>query len=383
MKILDRYILRSFFYSYLMSLLVLISLYVVLDLFVNFDEFTESGKPAYQVIRDIIDFYSPNVPLYFSQLSGVITAFAACTTLARLQRQNEITAMLASGTSLYRIAAPIILASVLVNSLLVLDQEYLIPAVAPKLARPRDDVAGARSYGIWCVPDDENRLISATVFLPKEQRIRNLYIIELTRQANHLPRLGDVITATSARWDAARHGWDLTGKDGEGYGVRIKVAEAVAGGITSEAPVKRVPITFYPSKLTPEALLAHQTAQWVQFLSVRQLNQLLRRSDMNVLEIEKIKHGRFTLPLNNMILLILGLSFFLSRIPENVLTQGAKALGTCAAAFLITFVGQQMMGASLASTDLPAWLTSPALPAWLPILFFGPIAALLMENVKT
>lgn len=375
MKILDRYILRSFLYSYVLSILVLISLYVVLDLFVNFDEFTEADKTAIQSIRDILDFYGYNVPMYFSQLSGVITAFAACATMARLHRQNEVTAVLASGTSLFRIVAPIVLASLAMNGLLVLDQEFLLPVVAPKLARPRDDVSGMRSTnGIWCVRDGENRLLSAQYFSPHQARVRGLVIVELNRRGNQSARLGDVITAPKARWNAQRHGWDLTDNDGIGNGVRVQVADAVAAGITSETPVKRVPIDFYPGELDPEQLRSRQTAQWVQFLSVRQLNELLKRPDMNTLDIEKIKHGRFTLPITNMILLLLGLSFFMSRVPENMLTQGGKALGTCAVAFMITFIGQQLMGAG----SLP-----PALPAWLPIFIGLPLAALLLDNVKT
>jgi len=75
-----------------------------------------------------------------------------------------------------------------------------------------------------------------------------------------------------------------------------------------------------------------------------------------------------------MILLLLGMSFLMTRLPRSVLTQGAKALVTCAAAFLITFIGQQLVGTGS---------FSPAFPAWLPIFIFGPVAALLLENVKT
>lgn len=370
MKTLDRYILKIFFSSYVLSLCVVISLYVVLDLFVNLDEFTENGKPIYMVARDISDYYVFNVPLYFSQLSGVITAFAACWTLARLARQNELVAILASGTSLYRVAMPVVLASLCMNLLLVVDQEFLLPKVAPKLARERDDVEGARSYGVWCVREGENRLLSAQLFQPREKRIRGLIIMELNQQANQRAQLGDVITATKARWDEKRHGWAL-----EDRGMRIKVAEAVAGGITSEAEVTRIPLDFYPCQLTPEELLARQNAQWIQFLSVRDLNEMQKRPDVNLTQIAQIKHGRFTLPINNMILLLLGVSFFMSRMPRSVLTQGAKALIVCASAFLVTFIGQQLVGATGSF--------SPALPAWLPIFLFGPVAALLLDNVKT
>jgi lipopolysaccharide export LptBFGC system permease protein LptF len=307
--------------------------------------------------------------LYFAQLSGVITAFAACVTLARLQRQNELVAILASGTSMYRVATPIVLASLAMNGLLVLDQEFLLPNVAPKLARERDDVEGLRSYGIWCVRDGENRLLSAQYFSPKHQEIRGLMVMELNRSANQRAQLGDVITATRARWNPERHGWDLTQR-----GMRIKAAEAVTGGITSEASVTRVPLDFYRCELTPEELLSRQNAQWIQFLSVRELNRMQRQPDANLLQIAQIKHSRFTLPISNMILLLLGMSYFMCRLPNSVLTQGAKALVTCAAAFMVTFIGQQLVG----SGSFP-----PELPAWLPILLFAPVVAVLMDNVKT
>jgi len=40
----------------------------------------------------------------------------------------------------------------------------------------------------------------------------------------------------------------------------------------------------------------------------------------------------------------------------------------------VTFIGQQVVGGSG---------FSPELPAWLPILIFAPITAVLLENVKT
>ncbi len=369
LRTLDRYVLRTFLSNYVLSLFVLISLYVVLDLFVNFDEFTESSVGLGNKLYNIFDYYLYNLPLYFSMLSGVITAFAACATLARLKKQNEMTAVLASGTSLYRLAAPIIMAGLVMNGLLILDQELLLPRVAPKLARERDDVEGMRSYGIWCIRDGENRLVSAEYFQPKLKRVRNFIVLELNKTPTGTRQLGDVIHARKARWDEQQHGWVL-----EDAGRRITLGDAAAASLREEANIERLPLGFYPTELTPEEMLARQSAQWVQFLSLRQLNMLRRQSDVDPNQIDQIKHGRFTLPINNMILLLLGISFFMTRLPENVLTQGAKALAATAAAFIVVFIGQQFVG------TVGLW---PALPAWLPIFIFLPIAVLLLDNVKT
>jgi len=368
-KILDRYLLRAFFINYALSLFVLISLYVVLDLFVNFDEFTEEGKSPLMVVRDIGDYYFFNLPLYFSQLSGVITLFAACATLARLQRQNELTAVLASGTSMFRVAAPIVVAAMLMNALLVFDHETVLPAVAPKLARARDDVQGARVYSALCVREGQSRLLSALKFSPQKEMIRGLIVLEFSTDPRDRGRMRNVIVADRAKWDPQRGGWELLGRSH-----RIGVKLDSRGGLSEDNSLVYESIKFYETNLAPAELLLRQQAQWVQFLSLKQLDQLIRQGGMDNVQIAKVKHSRFTMPISNMILLLLGISFFMNRLPEGVLTQGAKALVTCSISFIVTFIGHQLVG----SADLP-----PELPAWLPIAVFGPLAAFLLASVKT
>lgn len=385
-RILDRYLLRNFLANYILSLLVLISLYVVLDLSFNADEFTETmteGPPqqssflggAIKVLGNIIDYYVFNIPLYFAQLSGVITLFAACVTLGRLQRQNEMTAVLSSGTSMYRLAMPIILAGLAMNALLILDQEMLIPALAPKLARPRDDVEGARIHkDLWYIKDTDGRLFSAQEFLPKEQEIGGLIVIERFTDpgdpANY-GQLRSVIRADHARWDDRNGGWELTQR-----GFRLDIGRR-AEFIVSDTGEKLTPVVtdFYKTDLSPANLLLRKSAQWLDFLSLRQIKTLQSRGDADPVRVARIRHTRFTLPISNMVLLLLGMPFFMNRLPGNVLGQGSKALAICAVAFLTTFLGQQVVG-----TTGGFW---QALPYWLPIFIFGPIAVLLLDNVDT
>jgi lipopolysaccharide export LptBFGC system permease protein LptF len=365
-RLLDRYILKSFFSNYLLALFVLISLYIVLDLFVNMDEFTEGQRPLTDIVSNIADYYFYNLPLYFSQLSGVIILFAACGTLARLQRKNEITACLASGTSLYRVAAPVVVAGLLVNGLLILDHEVLLPSVAPKLARHRDDVEGKRLYEVWFVRDGESRLVSALKFSPGQEKVRGLIVVERSTEAHNKGQLTGIVRADRANWNAERNGWDLAG-----HVTHVKVTEG------QNETVKREPISFYPCTLTPEDLMLRQQGQWINFLSLRQLNRLEKRGDVSETKITQVRHGRYTLPIGNMILLLLGIPFFLNRVPEGVLTQAGKSLATCSLAFIVSFTGQQMVGSAELSSSLAA------LPAWLPIFLFGPLAVVLLDTVKT
>jgi lipopolysaccharide export LptBFGC system permease protein LptF len=181
-----------------------------------------------------------------------------------------------------------------------------------------------------------------------------------------------MIRADHARWNAQKGGWDLTQR-----GILLEVGRDAAVRTIGVADDKLVPIpvSFYETDLSPDNLLLRKSAQWLDFLSLRQINVLEKRGDADPARVARIRHTRFTLPISNMVLLLLGIPFFMNRLPGNVLGQGSKALAVCAVAFLMTFVGQQVVD--------PTGGFWQALPYWLPIFVFGPISVLLLDNVKT
>src|SRR5208337_3273030 len=129
MKIIDRYVLGAFVKNYLISLMVLVGMYVALDMVFNFGNLTQSlssseNYTAWRMIYDIGNFYFYKAFLFFVQLSGMIAVVAAAFTMMRLSRFNEMTALLAAGMPMYRVAMPVILAGVVLNVILLpIDQE--------------------------------------------------------------------------------------------------------------------------------------------------------------------------------------------------------------------------------------------------------------------
>src|SRR4051794_8745894 len=149
MKILDRYVLWSFIKNFLISLMVLIGLYVVLDMVFNFDELAEVQQKTTSaggvasvlaLMRNIGDYYFFQSFRIFVHLSGIFPVVAAAFTLIRLSRFNELTASMAAGVPLLRTAMPIIIAAMILNVLLVVDQELLVPQMIPKLTRKHDEI---------------------------------------------------------------------------------------------------------------------------------------------------------------------------------------------------------------------------------------------------
>ncbi len=368
LKTIDKYILKAFFVNYLIALGVLIGLYIVLDLFVNLDEFTNvRSQSTLQTVAKIVDFYGHNLFLYFAQLAGVITLVAGCFTLGRLHRTNELTAILSTGTSLYRVATPLLLAALAVNTLWFIDQEFVIPNIADKLARKHGDIEGRHSFAIWFLPDPKqnNAQVSATMFSPRTKEMRGVIIIKRDDDG----RMTEVIRADQGRWDEERSLWRLE----NGYAMSLALAK---DGETA-VDLGRRPVKEYVSNITPKEMALQQATQWTTFLSLPELNKLQEhfRERGGAGEFIKVKHSRLTTFIMNLTLFCIGIPFFLNRERPSVVILGGKCLLFCGIAYVATFFCN--------SVDLTALGLAPALPPWLPVLIFVPVAVLLLDGIKT
>src|SRR3954466_8721734 len=171
MKILDRYVLVSFLKNYLISFMVLIGLYIVLDMVFNFDELAEVKNTAaaaggvesvVAMLRAIGDYYFFQTFRIFVHLSGIIPIVAAAFTLIRMTRFNELTASLAAGVPLLRTAMPIIIAAIVLNVLLIVDQEVVIPRIIPQLVRKHDEIqsTNVKTFPIRAMQDESHGLLN-------------------------------------------------------------------------------------------------------------------------------------------------------------------------------------------------------------------------------
>ena len=370
MSILDRYLFRSLTFNYCVALAVMMSLYVVLDLFFNMDEFTEKQQPASAVLADVLSYYGTNLFRYFAQLSGVITLVACAATLARMRRTNELTALLASGVSLYRVAAPILAFGLATTGLWVLDTEMAIPHLASRLARHHDDARGEKTYGVWFLNDRQGALVSARQFLPGTGTMRRVMIL----RRNAAGAVSSVIEAEEAMWEKLEGHplggrWVLTG------GLERLRSDQDSGSFGLQESSARRDVFYYESDLDPATIQVRQSAQWIDSLSSSQLSELARRElpTTQLVAVHQARHKRFAAPIVNLVLLLLGIPFLLDREPGTILADIAKCLCVCGVCFTVAFVGQSVLRTDSASP----------LPAWLPIIIFCPLAVVLIDRIRT
>jgi lipopolysaccharide export LptBFGC system permease protein LptF len=364
-SILDRYILRSFLSAYLTLLAVGIGLYVLGDALVNIDEFAgDRSVGTGEMLAAMADYYGHNLPLYFSQLSGPVMAIAAAFTLGVMLRNNEQTILVSCGTPLIpRVIVPILLGSVGLVAAWVANRELLIPAWAHKMARTHDDVLGRRVAGVDCARDDNRTILTALRQYPAAGALQRVYIVEPGPKG----AARSLVVADAAEWTPERHTWKLQ------RGYRLAMDDPLGGSGVGDG-IRRETVEEYPFMLSPQELQLRTASQWAELLSLRELGELLRSRNLpNRSLIAMSMHVRLTTPLVQWLLLLLAIPFFLSRERQHVLSAGGRALLVSGAFFLLSFVAQ-----SVVKDDSLAAFT-----AWLPVLIFGPVAVLLLANVRT
>jgi len=360
---LDKYVAKNFLIGYAISFCVLIGLRIVIDLFVNLDEFTERANlGASAVVRNILSFYALHSTLYFRDFAGMMTVVAAAFSLGKMVNCNELVAVMASGVSLKRVMAPIVLLSIVLTGLLVIDQELVIPPLGDKLVRGQDAVPGEETYDVWFISDSNGSLICSQKFDVKTSTLYKPTI--LTRRKTPKPGIWEVTGRIEAEKAVYKNGkWFLTD-----------------GRFTEKGSYKPPePMAFYTSDITPKDIPVRRKSRHKTLLSSRQLAILAaqRTKEKDLAQLFSQKHFRITDPIINLVMLMVSLPILVCRDPKSMKSAVMISFAVTMACFITTFV------CKLLATEVVFQRIIPEFWAWLPIFIFLPIAFIELDSMKT
>lgn len=387
MRLLDRYIIRSFLINYLLAFIVLVGMYTLLDLIINFDKFAKATGPNHSgamtlfwsLSGDILDYYAYRMMVIFQQISAAIPLLAAGFTMIRMTRHNELTAMLASGVSLYRVSVPILLCAVFFSLLVIVDQEVLMPRFIDKLLRQQNEVnqVTIRRDPIFFVRDSkDNSLLNAASFDSTARVMKDVKIILRDNEGGQIGRImaPEAVWVTDPNATASTAGsmgyWQF--KEARQIDDKpVKDRSAVVAEVVGEFR-RRTP-------LTPDQLDLVCSKKAVDYISTRQVLNLIHNSPAETrINLEKIMHLRFTQPIMNVVMLMMGIPFLLTREPRQLIKNMIYCTILTSCCFVATFVMFQMAGQTLGSVYIP-----PLLGTWLPVLIFAPFSLVIMDTIKT
>lgn len=111
MRILDKYLLRTFALPWLSCLLGFTFLFVIIDLVENLNDFVDAGVP----VSGMAHYYARFLPSIWMYVGPITLLLGLLYALYQLTRNNEVIAMRASGISLYRVLLPFIVLGALIS----------------------------------------------------------------------------------------------------------------------------------------------------------------------------------------------------------------------------------------------------------------------------
>ncbi len=141
MTIIDRYLLRQFFQTFLICFLSLLGLFIVFHAFTNLETFLKIAQHQGGLARVMGAYYARQAILFFDMSVGFVNLTAAMYTVTWIQRHNELVALMAAGVPRVRAAVPVVAAVTFVIVLAVLNREMLIPRFREELSRKPHDMA--------------------------------------------------------------------------------------------------------------------------------------------------------------------------------------------------------------------------------------------------
>ncbi len=197
--------------------------------------------------------------------------------------------------------------------------------------------------------------------------------IEITDDAYQFILRAERFTPTSSGGRLDKPIFELSRADGK---TLCSFIASFAEWIPSDSPARRGSwkltdgAIFYPSDMTAENLRLRQHSRWMHFMSSADISRLLKLKRVPDQATAKLnQHIRIADPINNLVMLLLGLPFILSR-ERNIRASAGMCLLTVLGFFVFVYICQSLN-------------ISPLLGAWLPIFVFGPASIFMLDSVKT
>jgi len=122
LRIHEKYILRQFFKVFFFSIISFTIIYITVNIFEEIDNFIDHQAQLHYIAL----FYLYSIPFILTYITPVSLLLAAVFTMGILGRRNELTAFIASGLSLTRVARPILAAALVVSVASLFFNEFVV-----------------------------------------------------------------------------------------------------------------------------------------------------------------------------------------------------------------------------------------------------------------
>ena len=365
--ILDEYVLWQFLSTFA---LVLVSFVMLMLIFTCFELLGDiiRNRTSFITVADYLLNLTPSMVYTITPLAVLI---AVLVVFGVMNKSNELTAMKASGVSLYRIVLPVfVIATILSASLFAFDQLYL-PQANRRQEALRNIIKGKPPQTFehpgqkWIFglqePGKPGHIFYYELFDPAQDTFGNLTIFEFNPETFSISRR---IFASHAHWEPElhewvfEHGWERTFNGDE-------ISSYRPFDVSTFPEIREQPQYFKKESLLSSEMSFDELTAYIHDLSQSGFDTIRLRVQLN----RKIAN-----PIITLVMAILAVPFALSVGKRGSLTGVAVAIGVAIAYFIVAGTFEAMGNVNL----LPAFLA-----AWSPDVIFGLTGGYLLLRTPT
>ncbi len=374
--ILDEYVMGSFLRNFALVLVSLTILFIIFTFFELIGDILRYRTPLVVVGDYLLNL----VPFILNLILPLCSLVAVLITFGALNRNSELTAMKATGISLYRIVAPMLVVATILSGLLFVFDETYLPAAnrrqeallseikgkpAQTFLRPdrkwMSGQTGSSTAGEAAVNNEPTRIFYYQFFDPDRNDFANLTVFEFQPGTFNLTRR---IFAQSARWDDNLNGWVF-----ENGWQRTFQGESTATyqpfAISTFPEIHEQPAYFKKEDRQSEQMSYKELATYINDLKQSGFDTIRLRVQLN---------RKMAYPLMTLVLAILAIPFSLYAGKRGGIAGVGTAIGVAICYWVIAGIFENLGDVN----SLPAILA-----AWSPDLLFAIAGTYLLLRTPT
>jgi LPS export ABC transporter permease LptG/LPS export ABC transporter permease LptF len=362
-QILDTYILSNFLFYFALLLTSFVLMTNVYTFFELLGDLIKNQVPMTKMLAYLF-FLSPKL-IYDSTPISVLVAVLV--TFGVMAKHNEVTAFKATGVSLYRLALPVLLASLVVSGgLFEFDYSGILPEANRRQEALRDEIKG-RAPQTYLRPDRKcikgvgNRIYYYKYFDPRAALMAGVNVYEYDNKPFRLKRH---VSAERARWEPALNAWIFENGWTRDFKTRVETTGQTFKAVTF--PELDEPPSYFLKEVVPDKQL--------NFTQLAAYIQELEQSGFDTVHLRIQLEKKLSVPLFAFIMALISVPFAFLTGSRGAMAGVGVSLGIAVGYWAIGQLFEQIGNVN----QLPA-----SVAAWSPDALFALAAMYLLTRLKT
>src|SRR5579871_1954533 len=360
--LLDDYVLRDFFLYLGMIVSTFLVLLLVFTLFELLGDILRNQTPAI-----VVAAYLLNVsPYLLYSVAPLVMLLAVLVTFGLMQRSNELTAIKATGISIYRIVSPVLVAAGIMSCALFLADQFYLPHTNQRQEALHNQIKG-KPPQTYLRPDrkwifgQKNDIYYFQYFDTDRDQFANLTVFQLDKASFTITRR---IHADRAHWEDTLNRWIYE----QGWDRSLNVS-----AIANYRPFD---VATFPDLPETPSYFKKEVKQYTEmnYEELRRYIRDLQQSGFDVVRLRVQLNKKLSYPLITFIMAVLAIPFSMSTAKKGAITGVAVAVGIAVFYTVVSRLFEAMGDLS----QLP-----PAIAAWSPDLIFILVGGYLILKVPT